>query len=59
VGADEKLSIRSVLGPPDLLELSFEEEVVEFVLPAFKLLTDGANDKGLTLSMLMMMDLSF
>ena len=44
---------------PDLVELLLEEDVVDFVLPASKLPTDGANDKGLTLSMPMMMDLGF
>jgi hypothetical protein len=40
---------------PDLVKLLLEEEVVDFVFPASKLPTDGANEKGLTLSMTMMM----
>jgi hypothetical protein len=31
---------------PDLVELLLEEEVVDFVLPASNLPTDGANDEG-------------
>jgi hypothetical protein len=42
---------------PDLVELLLEEEFVQFVLPASKLPTEGANDKGFTLSMPIMMDL--